>query len=111
MEDLTSKPQTFPFLDAEETVFFHTVASKYALGAMLMQRIDKVKVVAIQYAGSSLTKSERMYGTFEKEAAKVDFALQKCCHYLFESTFIVYGNHKASRAAFEKVNIYGRFAR
>lgn len=48
-------------------IFVHTDGSNYALEAVLMQRNDKMKLVAFQYAGRSLRKSEWIYSKFEKE--------------------------------------------
>lgn len=106
-----SKPPILPLPDGNKTFFVHTDASKYALKAIFTQKNDKGKLVAVQYANCSLTKSERRYSTFEKEAAAVVIALKKFCHHLLGGPFISYSDHKALQAAFEKVYIYGRLVR
>lgn len=66
-------------------------------------------MVAVQRARYSLTNSERIYNTFEREEAAIVFALKKVRHHLFGGSFIWYTDHKVLRAAFEKVDIDGRF--
>lgn len=70
------KTSILAFPDVNKTFFVHTDASKYALGAVFMQKNDERKLVAVQNAIRSLAKSDRRYSTIDKEAAAVVFALK-----------------------------------
>lgn len=50
-----SKPPILPFPNANKTLLVHTNASKYSLGAVLMRRNTKSKMVTVQYASRSIT--------------------------------------------------------
>lgn len=71
-----SEPLTMDLPGADKTALDRTDALKYALIALLMQKSDERKMVAVQYESCSLTNSEQMYSILEYEAATVIFALK-----------------------------------
>ena len=65
-----------PEKDAFETLFMHSDASKYALGAVLLQG-EGENQHPIEYASRLLLKAEQNYSTTERKALAVVWALQK----------------------------------
>lgn len=111
LKDTVSKPPTLVFPDVNKKFSVYTDASKNALGALLMQKNDKCKLVVVQYASPSLTKSKRICSTFEKEAAAVISALEKYRRHLLGAPFIIYCVQKALQSSFANVNLHGRLSR
>ena len=67
-------------------------SSKFAVGAVLGQRIDK-KPTTICYASKTLADAQLNYTTTEKELLAVVFALEKFRPYILGSKIIVYTDH------------------
>ena len=66
----------------------HCDASDVGVGATLVQRVEGVERV-VMYASRSLTKDERKYQAYEKEALALVWALELFKHYLKVSSFHV----------------------
>ena len=64
-------------------------ASTYALGVVLIERIDKQPRV-IYYASRTLDAAQSNYTTTEKELLAVVFALEKFRSYLLGSPVVVF---------------------
>lgn len=71
-----SKLRTLVFPDADKTFFTSRDTSEYVLDAVLAQNNDYEKLVSVQLATRSLTKSRRMYRTLEKDALAVVFEVK-----------------------------------
>ena len=69
-------------------------ASKYAVGAVLGQRLDK-KPTAICYTSKTLVEAQINYTTTEKELLAVVYALEKFWPYILGSKIIIYTDHAA----------------
>jgi hypothetical protein len=72
------------------------VASDFAVGAVLGQRVGKLPHV-IYYASKTLMDAQVNYTTTEKELLAVVFALDKFRSYLLGSKVIIYSDHAALR--------------
>ena len=70
------------------------IASDYAIGPVLGQRIGKASH-AIYYASRTLNDAHRHYSTTKKEFLAIAFALEKFRSYLLGIKVIVYSNHAA----------------
>lgn len=111
MKEVMSNPTVLAFPDDKKQFFVHADASKFALGAVLMEKNEKKKLSAVQCTSRSISKAEQSFSTFERENVVVIFALKKFRHHLLGDPFVVYSDHKALRGAFEKVEIHGRLSR
>nr|GEZ35087.1 reverse transcriptase domain-containing protein [Tanacetum cinerariifolium] len=69
-------------------------ASKFAIGAVLGQRIEK-HFRPIHYASKTMTQAESNYTTTEKEMLAVVYAFEKFRSYLMMNKSIVYTDHSA----------------
>ena len=85
-------------------------ASKYAIGAVLGQRIDKLPHV-IYYASRTLNNAQLNYSTTEKEFLAVIFALEKFRSYLIGTKVIIFTNHAALRYLLSKKEAKPRLIR
>ncbi|MCI21116.1 CCHC-type integrase, partial [Trifolium medium] len=83
--------------DAKESFVVYCDASKMGLGGVLMQ---KGQVVA--YASRQLKIHEMNYPTHDLELAAVVFALKVWRHYLYESRFEVFSDHKSLKYFFDQ---------
>ena len=92
-EKLTSAPVIQP-PDWELPIEIMCDANKYAVGAVLGQRIGK-SAHAIYYASRTLDNAQRNYSTTEKELFAVVFALEKFRSYLLGTKVIIYSDHAA----------------
>jgi hypothetical protein len=72
------------------------VASDFAVGAVLGQRVGKLPHV-IYYASKTLMDAQVNYTTTEKELLAVVFTLDKFRSYLLGSKVIIYSDHAALR--------------
>ncbi|MCI03682.1 retrotransposon protein, partial [Trifolium medium] len=99
-QELKRRLTTVPVLvlpDAKEPFEVYCDASKMGLGGVLMQ---KGKVVA--YASRQLKTREQNYPTHDLELAAVVFALKTWRHYLYESRFEVFSDHKSLKYLFDQ---------
>ena len=82
-QKLTSSPVlTYP--DPSRKFILDTDASDTGIGATLSQVDDQGREQVIAYASSSLSKSQRRYGTTRREMYAVVFFVQYFKHYLLE---------------------------
>lgn len=65
----------------------------------------------VQYASRSIPKEEKWYSTFEQEALAVVFSLKKFPKYLLSGPFVIYRDHQALTASFQKTYIHGMLSR
>ncbi|CAM8910841.1 unnamed protein product [Rhodiola kirilowii] len=85
-------------------------ASDFAVGAVLVQKVDK-KAVVIYYASRTLDSAQRNYSTTEKELLAVVFALEKFRSYLLGAKVIVFSDHAAIRYLMKKKEAKPRLIR
>ncbi|KAM1606994.1 hypothetical protein ACFX1Z_027628 [Malus domestica] len=85
-------------------------ASKYAIGAILGQRKNKLQHV-IYYASRTLNDAQLNYSTTEKELLAVVFALDKFRSYLIGTKVIVFTDHAALMYLFTKKEAKPRLIR
>ena len=93
-QKLTSSPVlTYP--DPSRKFILDTDASDTGIGATLSQVDDQGREQVIAYASSSLSKSQRRYGTTRREMYAVVFFVQYFKHYLLGANFTLRTDHKA----------------
>lgn len=92
----------------EKTIHNYTGFTKEVPGAVLIQKKNKRNLSDAQSASQNPPKAGRVYSTLEKKGAAVIFHLETFGQYLLAVTFLVYSDHKALPAAFEKADIRGR---
>jgi len=78
-------------------------ASNYALGVLLVQKIDKLPRV-IYYASRTLDAAQENYTTTEKELLVIVFALEKFCSYFLGTRVIVYTDHATLKYLLKRLN-------
>ena len=76
-------------------------ASKFGLGAVLMQKHD-TDWMPVAYASRSLTKTEQKYAQIEKECLSAVFACAKFHNYVYGKSFVVENDHKPLQTIFKK---------
>ena len=80
---------TLAYYDHTKPVEIHTDASKYGLGAALMQNNR-----AIAFACKTLTDVETRYANIEHECLSVVFGLEKFHTYIYGCQMTVFSDHK-----------------
>ena len=85
-------------------------ASDFAVGAVLVQRKEKV-FYAIYYASRTLTDAQLNYATIEKELLAVVFAFDKFRPYLIGNKVVVFTDHSAIKYLMNKKNAKPRLIR
>ncbi|XP_073307108.1 uncharacterized protein [Primulina huaijiensis] len=85
-------------------------ASDYAVGAVLVQRREKM-FRAIYYASRTMDAAQQNYTTTEKEMLAVEFAFDKFRPYLIGTKVVVFTDHAAIRYLFAKKNEKPRLIR
>jgi len=93
-EKLTMTP-VLVLLNPREPFEVYCDASKMGLGGVLMQNGQ-----VVVYASRQLKTHERNYPTHDLELAAVVFALKVWRHYLFDSKFEVFSDHKSLKYLF-----------
>ena len=69
-----------------ESFILQTDASKFGLGAILLQREGEVKL-PVAYASRKLKGGDLNHSTIEKECLAIVWAVQKFCKYLYRKAF------------------------
>jgi hypothetical protein len=72
-------------------------ASKMGLGGVLMQNLQ-----VVAYASRQLKVHEKNYPTHDLELAAVVFVLKIWRHYLYDSKFEVFSDHKSLKYLFDQ---------
>jgi branched-subunit amino acid transport protein AzlD len=73
----------------------HTYASLLDVGVLLAHNIIGKNDQLIVYASRLLNSAEHNYGTTEREALAMVFALHKFKHYMLGNMFVFYVDHMA----------------
>lgn len=87
--------------DPKRTTKIGADASKFGLGAVLMQKYDN-DWLPVAYASRSLTKTEMKYAQIEKEALSTVFACSKFHQYVYGKSFVIENDHKPLQTIFKK---------
>jgi hypothetical protein len=102
LKDSLTKIPLLVHPDVSRKLVLHTDASEYAIGACLQQPIlesedilpGESKEEPIYYLSHSLSKAQRKWSTFEREAYAVYYSIKKLNFYLENTEFIVRTDHK-----------------
>lgn len=85
------------YYDVNKPVTLSVDASKYGLGAVLLQ--DRLPVA---YASKALTQTEIRYAQIEKEALAISFGCLKFDQYIYGKQIIIETDHKPHESIFQK---------
>ena len=95
LKHLLSSASVLKLFDAKHETAVYADASKFGLGAILVQKDpDTSKWKPVQYASRTMTKTQQHYSQMEKEALAITFALARFRTYLLGIKFTVYTDHK-----------------
>ena len=72
----------------------YTDASDYGIGAYLCQVMADGSEIPIEFISKTLTKAERKWSTYEKEAYAIFYSLRKWEHLLRDVRFTLFTDHK-----------------
>ncbi|GFX74317.1 retrovirus-related Pol polyprotein from transposon 297 [Trichonephila clavipes] len=96
--------------DFSKPLLIRADASKYALGAVLLQGEDKEEH-PVEFASRLLNPAERNYSTIEREAIAVVWALNKFKGYIDGASITVASDHQPLRWSMKLKSPTGRLAR
>lgn len=85
--------QTLFYRDQSAPLRVYTDASDYGIGAYLCQVIDNVEQ-PIAFISKTLTKAEKKWSVYEKEAFAIFYSLRKWEHHLQDTKFTLFTDHK-----------------
>jgi hypothetical protein len=85
--------QTLYFRDQSAPLRVYTDASDYGIGAFLCQVIDDVEQ-PVAFISKTLSKAEKKWSVYEKEAFAIFYSLRKLEHYLQGTKFTLFTDHK-----------------
>jgi hypothetical protein len=85
--------QTLFYRDQSAPIRVYTDASDYGIGAYLCQVIDNVEQ-PIAFISKTLSKAEKKWSVYEKEAFAIFYALRKWEHHLQDTKFTLFTDHK-----------------
>ncbi|GFW59129.1 retrovirus-related Pol polyprotein from transposon 17.6 [Trichonephila clavipes] len=110
LKNSLTTPPLLKQADGTKPYIIRTDASKYALGAVLLQR-EGSDEHPIEYASRLLTPAERNYSTTEREALAVVWALKKFRGYIEETEITVASDHQPLKWLLNLKSPTGRLAR
>lgn len=107
---LTSQPiLVHPNFD--KPFFVHCDASRYGIGACLMQKDDKDRDQAICYFSKKLNSAQRNYSVTELECLAAVLAVEKFRPYVELHQFTIITDHSALKWLMSQKDLNGRLAR
>ena len=98
-KEISSSP-TLKYYDPKLQTMISVDASKYGLGAVLLQKHESWAPVT--YASKSLTKPEQNYAQIEKETLAIVFGTRRLHDYVYGKLFVVESHHKPLQPIFSK---------
>jgi hypothetical protein len=92
-QDAIVNCQTLFFHDQSAPLRVYTDASDYGIGAYLCQVLDTFEQ-PIAFISKTLSKAEKKWSVYEKEAFAIFYSLRKWEHYLQGTKFTLFTDHK-----------------
>ena len=103
--DITTKPfhntqqaivgcQLLYYQHPSAPIRVYTDASHYGIGAYICQVAEEVQEQPIAFLSKTLSKAEKKWSVYEKEAYAIFYALRKWEHLLQDVKFTLYTDHK-----------------
>jgi len=83
----------FPIFDGSPQFVLQCDASKFAIGAVLMQRTETEKWI-IAYASHQFSPAETRYSAIEREFLAIIWSLKHFKHYILERKVLIQSDHK-----------------
>ena len=87
-------PRVLKLFDAKHETAVYADASKFGLGAVLMQKDNADVWRPVMYASRTMTNTQHHYSQMEKEALAITSALSRFRTFLIGINFVVYTDHK-----------------
>ena len=81
------------YSDPTAPIRVYTDASNYGIGAYVCQVVDGQEI-PVEFISKSLTKAEKKWSTFEKEAYAIFYALRRWNYLLQDVRFTLYTDHR-----------------
>ncbi|XP_075157939.1 uncharacterized protein LOC142231205 [Haematobia irritans] len=97
LKDAFSSTPLLRYYDPNLDVKLQVDASKYSVGAALLQNDQPVA-----YASKALTKAQQNYAQIEKEATAIRFACEKFHEYIYGKKLTIETDHKPLETIFKK---------
>ena len=88
-----------------------TDASEVEVGGALLQEHSSGTLMPVAYFSRALTKSERGYSTYDREAIAIRETLHRFRHYLLGRPFLLRTDHKPLVCISDMKDPYGRRGR